>query len=217
MLQCTLSKTGAQDLWTSFTRGLEALNTPNDVIKTLRWGLFRWCADLPQLEPDADTVRDNPHIAACGHDQSEIGWDHAMRGRLGYAWQDAYYHATEREGRQPKDNWSAKVIQLINALTASAWERRCRAVYGDDKATAREAKRQQLTAQVKLLARKHREARGNYKTFLWKGLFCSEWDDRKLRAWLQRSKHVVRQVDLTNDDLTANMRPITAYFARQIH
>jgi hypothetical protein len=135
------------------TKSLAAAKTPEKVQNMLLHGIASWTANPSSTH--APLYRGSVLPVDCilvqaYQEQSEIGWDHLLRGRTSLKWSAAYRASIAGSRQQQVDPmpWNKQVILALWAYTRNLWQFRNGIVHGQTVEAAAELEYTRLKAAV---------------------------------------------------------------------
>jgi hypothetical protein len=141
---------------TTLTKALETLQTPKKIIDTFLHGLSHW--EQQQIDPDhtcilpftGSVIPSDCHIVQAYQEQTKIGWEHFLRGRISLKWSSAY-RASKGSYKQRQIDalpWAKGTILALWDYSTSPWKFRNGVVHGTSKEERAEKELISLQSQV---------------------------------------------------------------------
>jgi hypothetical protein len=137
---------------------LASIDTPHVIIDHLLMGIRNPLPEqsmhletpLPTAPSQSDTSSEITLVTmAAFKEQSILGWDQLLCGRLSKRWKEAYsqVHLLQHH-RVNKDQWSTKLVTLLPNFSLTLWRFRCNLLHGRTTVEAHQLQQQTLRNQV---------------------------------------------------------------------
>ena len=164
-----------------------------DLLAVIKIGLTSFFSTSPPAFSERFPVNDLPQLQLLITQQTAIGWDHFIRGKLSKEWSQAQYsYATRFHLVDASKNWTVTLCRLLANSSFKLWEIRNGCRHGLDAATKQQAKQTQT----------HRELRCLYllkPSVLQQDihLFCDTVETHlkestpKIRTWIIHNKQLI--------------------------
>ena len=141
---------------TTLTKALETLQTPKKIIDASLHGLSYW--EQQQIDPDhtcippftGSVIPSDCHIVQAYQEQTKIGWEHFLRGRISLKWSSAY-RASKGSNKQRQIDalpWAKGTILALWDYSTSLWKFHNGVVHGTSKEERAEKELISLQSQV---------------------------------------------------------------------
>ena len=112
-----------KDGWEQVKKKLRSSTHPT-ILHQLYQGFHSVCWNhVPEI--GAIRTREDELTAICFQEQTEIGWQHMMLGRMSKTWGDTNESMTKNfKHPQDADTWTTRVIRAMLVLTLNLWATR---------------------------------------------------------------------------------------------
>jgi hypothetical protein len=155
-------------LWKS----LESLKTPSAIVEAIKAGLSleaNTCT-VSFISPKSHLTDDNSAgsithdcslhtddadpvevlIARTSQQQSILGWEHLLRGRISRLWGDAFRQSLMQQNQKAEeDQWPSKVVHTLLTYSSSIWRHCCSLLHGATEEASRNIKLRGLQSSVR--------------------------------------------------------------------
>jgi hypothetical protein len=155
--QSETAKQNRHEACTQLRERLTTLNTPEKITHSMIHGIFAW-----ESCPDPARPQDTPHrgsvhpidctLVQAYREQTEIGWEHFLRGRISLKWSRAYQLFHSKPAQEPitAAPWAKQVIIVLWEYSTNIWKFRNGVKHGHTKEEAIEKELESLRQQVNL-------------------------------------------------------------------
>ncbi len=115
---------------------LNTIKTPILLNTTIIQGISSWIdqelglLDSPRCPFSHSVVPSHMILTQAYQDQSQIGWDQLLRGRISTLWSEAANFINLKNGFQPDTTWAYYLIASLLTYSASLWKFRCGVLHG---------------------------------------------------------------------------------------
>jgi hypothetical protein len=137
---------------------LASIDTPHVIIDHLLMGIRNPLPEqsmhldtLPPTTPSQSNSSSETTLAtmAAFKEQSSLGWDQLLRGRVSKLWKEAYSQVLlMKQSRVNKDQWSSKLVTLLLDFSLTLWRFCCNLLHGRTTVEAHQLQQQTLPNQV---------------------------------------------------------------------
>jgi hypothetical protein len=141
----------------SFQTTLHSIKTPEKLIQVLFHGLREF--ERSQYEPDfvfqplfrGSILSEDCHLVQAYHEQTALGWDQFLRGRISLKWTCAYRACSNIKSGTANEasRWAVKVIKALWTYSTALWKFRNSVVYGATKEDAKAKEMEHLHQRVR--------------------------------------------------------------------
>ena len=127
---------GPQDiLW----KQLSLIDTPDDILQAIQLGI----AHLGTVRDDYESINfSSSFISAAHQQQTNLGWEAFLRGRISSEWQIAF--TAGQPSNKSSIKWADKLVSLVLNYSQQLWIFRCGVLHGHTKEEARQRHRTDL-------------------------------------------------------------------------
>jgi hypothetical protein len=140
--------TNRQEALTRLKDALISGKTPEKLIDALLHGLQSWTGRLAgdNICPlyRGTVLPDDIALVQAFHEQTAIGWDHLLRGRISQKWSNAYQICTGTNNAIKTGQWTKHLIRALWYYSKSLWVYRNGVVHGHSKEEEKAREKERL-------------------------------------------------------------------------